>query len=169
MPGIILYMSKHGSTRQYAEWLAEETGFPLIDLKKENRPDLKGKDKVIIGSWILAGRMVAHGWMKKNWSKLEGKKVIVFSVSGDEPNEELRKKYMDASLPEAARGKVSFHSFQGRFRQEDQNIFIRKMLKFAARYENDGDLAKNMVLGVDGVRRENIRGILDDVASQHVH
>lgn len=27
MNGIILYTSKYGSTKRYADWLAEETGF----------------------------------------------------------------------------------------------------------------------------------------------
>lgn len=32
--GIILYKSKYGSTKKYAEWLAEECGFDLTGLRK---------------------------------------------------------------------------------------------------------------------------------------
>ena len=33
MQGIIIYKSKYGATRQYAEWLQSETGFELYDVK----------------------------------------------------------------------------------------------------------------------------------------
>jgi menaquinone-dependent protoporphyrinogen IX oxidase len=163
MKGVVLYISKCGSTKQYAEWIGEETGFPIIDLKKEKKPDLENLDTVVIGSWILAGKMVAHGWIKKNWPGIRDKKVIVFSVSGDVPDEEKRKKFLEASLPGEIGKMVSFHSLHGRFRKEDQNIFIRGMLNLAAKFEKDGNLANDMVIGVDGVKRENIKAILDDV------
>ncbi|MBN1389453.1 MAG: hypothetical protein JXA22_02310 [Candidatus Thermoplasmatota archaeon] len=163
MKGIILYMSKHGSTRQYADWISEETGFPAIDLKKDKRPDLKDIDVVIIGSWILSGRMVAHEWIGKNWHRIEKKNVIVFSVSCDVPDEELSKKFLDASFPYEIGNRISFHSFHGRFRKEDQNILLRGMLNFAAKWEKEGDLANNMVLGIDGVKRENIKELIDQI------
>jgi menaquinone-dependent protoporphyrinogen IX oxidase len=165
MRGIILYMSKKGSTKQYADWISEETGFPTIDLKNINKPDLKHIDIIIIGSWILAARMVAHGWIKKNWSKISDKNVIIFSVGGDEPNDELKKKYMDSSLPEDAKDRISFYTYQGRFRQEDQNVFLRGMLNLAVKFEKEDDLAQNMVKGVDGVKRENLDEMFDYIRS----
>ena len=34
MSGIILYKSKYGATRKYAEWLSERTGFSYIETDK---------------------------------------------------------------------------------------------------------------------------------------
>ena len=34
MNGVILYQSKYGATKRYAEWLSEETGFQCIEQKK---------------------------------------------------------------------------------------------------------------------------------------
>lgn len=34
MKGVIIYKSKYGSTRQYAEWICAETGFELFDVKQ---------------------------------------------------------------------------------------------------------------------------------------
>lgn len=34
MNGVILYQSKYGATKGYAEWLSEETGFQCIETKK---------------------------------------------------------------------------------------------------------------------------------------
>ncbi|MGA1873899.1 MAG: flavodoxin domain-containing protein [Thermoplasmatota archaeon] len=165
MKGIILFQSKHGSTRQYAEWIAEETGFPLIDLKQNVKPDLKDADILIIGSWVRAGKMISHGWIKKNWSSIQDKEVIVFAVGGDVPDEQIRKKVLDGSLPEGIKENISFYLLHGRFRQEDQNIFLRKMLNFAAKYDKEDELAQNMVKGVDGVKRDNLHDLFEKIRS----
>ena len=34
MNGMIIYKSKYGSTKKYAEWLSEETGFPCTPVEK---------------------------------------------------------------------------------------------------------------------------------------
>ena len=31
MNGIILFQSKYGATKKYAQWLSEETGFPCVE------------------------------------------------------------------------------------------------------------------------------------------
>ena len=34
MKGIIIYKSKYGSTKKYAEWLKEATGFEMVEADK---------------------------------------------------------------------------------------------------------------------------------------
>ena len=34
MDGVILYQSKYGAAKKYADWLAEETGYPCMETKK---------------------------------------------------------------------------------------------------------------------------------------
>ena len=34
MNGIILYQSKYGAAKKYADWLSEELGFPCMETKK---------------------------------------------------------------------------------------------------------------------------------------
>ena len=59
MSGIILYKSKYGATKQYADWIAERTGFSCI---KTDDADMK---KI-------------SSFLKKNIGKLKNKKTIVF-------------------------------------------------------------------------------------------
>ena len=46
--GIIIYQSKYGATRKYAEWLKEATGFDLAETKKADADMLSGCDTVIL-------------------------------------------------------------------------------------------------------------------------
>ena len=60
---IVIYTSKRGSTRQYAEWIAEDLGckaFPLSELKVKG-PDavnLYEYDCIIYGGWIRGSGIV---------------------------------------------------------------------------------------------------------------
>ena len=44
MKGIILYKSKYGATKRYAQWLSEETGFEIRENSKVRVSDVKEYD-----------------------------------------------------------------------------------------------------------------------------
>ena len=87
MKGIILYSSKYGSTKRYAEWLAEETGFDCVETKKAKIEDVKQYDTILLGGGIYASGIAGLSFLKKNITQLREKKVIVF-CDGASPYEE---------------------------------------------------------------------------------
>ena len=87
MKGIILYTSKYGATKRYAEWLAEETGFDCIETRKAKIEDVKQYDTILLGGGIYASGIAGLSFLKKNIDRLRGKKVIVF-CDGASPYEE---------------------------------------------------------------------------------
>ena len=86
MSGIILYKSKYGSTKKYAEWLAEETGFAMAETDKASIRDVSQYDTVILGGGVYASSIAGLSFLKKHWKSLSGKKVLVF-VCGASPYE----------------------------------------------------------------------------------
>ena len=46
--GIILYQSKYGSTKKYAQWLKEATGFEVMEVKKAKVDTINGYDTVVL-------------------------------------------------------------------------------------------------------------------------
>ena len=87
MKGIILYTSKYGSTKRYAEWLAEKTGFDCVETKKAKIEDVKQYDTILLGGGIYASGIAGLSFLKKNIAQLREKKVIVF-CDGASPYEE---------------------------------------------------------------------------------
>lgn len=87
MKGIILYTSKYGATKKYAEWIAEETGFDCIETKKAKIEEIKQYNTVILGGGIYASGIAGLSFLRKNISQLKGKKVIIF-CDGASPYEE---------------------------------------------------------------------------------
>lgn len=87
MNGAILYRSKYGAARQYAAWLSEETGFPMLDVRRADIRQLQKLDTVIFGGGVYASGLAGLSFLKKNIGALRGKRLVVFFV-GASPYEE---------------------------------------------------------------------------------
>lgn len=78
MKGIILYKSKYGTTKKYAGWLSEATGFEMLETSKATVAGLKDYDTIILGGGIYAHGIAGIAFLKKNFQALKDKKLIVF-------------------------------------------------------------------------------------------
>lgn len=85
--GIILYQTKYGATKKYADWLAFETGFDCMETKKAAVSRLEQYDTIIFGGGIYASGILGLSFLKKNISRISGKKIAVFCV-GASPYDE---------------------------------------------------------------------------------
>lgn len=84
---VILYQSKYGSTKKYAEWLAEELAGDLLETKKATAEQIAQYDVVILGGGIYASGIAGISFLKKHFEKIKDKKIIVFAV-GASPYDE---------------------------------------------------------------------------------
>ncbi len=87
MKGIILYQSKYGATKKYADRLSEETGFPCVETKKARIDEVSKYDVIVLGGGIYASGIAGLSFLKKHIDALNGKKIIVF-CDGASPYEE---------------------------------------------------------------------------------
>lgn len=85
--GIILYQSKYGATKKYADWLKEETGYDCIETKKATLSFVQAYDVIVLGGGVYASGIAGLQFLKKNINNLSGKKIAVFAV-GASPYDE---------------------------------------------------------------------------------
>ena len=78
MSGIILYKSKYGATKKYADWIAERTGFSCVETDDADIKKIVDYDVIILGGGIYASGISGLSFLKKNIGKLKGKKIILF-------------------------------------------------------------------------------------------
>ena len=78
--GIVLYQSKYGATKKYAEWLAGKTGFDCVELKKAEAWQVAEYETVVLGGGIYASGIAGLSFLRKNWERLREKKLAVFAV-----------------------------------------------------------------------------------------
>ena len=98
MTGIILYQSKYGAARKYANWLSEETGFACMETKKASISDVSGYDVIILGGGIYASGIAGLSFLKKHIDALKGKKIAVFCCGASPYDEEAFKQIVEHNL-----------------------------------------------------------------------
>lgn len=80
MKAIVIYKSKYGSTKQYAEWIAEELGCEAVEAKHIKPSELKKYDTVIYGGGLYAEIIAGVTLITKNTDMFSGKKLIVYTT-----------------------------------------------------------------------------------------
>lgn len=109
MKGIILYSSRYGSTRRYAEWLAEETGFDCRETKKAKIDDVREYDTVVLGGNIHASGIAGLPFLKKHIAQLQGKKIVVFCVGASPYDEKAFQQAAALNLKDSLAGLPCFY------------------------------------------------------------
>lgn len=82
MKTLVLYNSKTGFTKRYAEWLGDMAGCTVMPFDKGRTTDLATYDTIIFASWFHAGTIQKLNAFKK--MKLDGRNRIVM-VTGTAP------------------------------------------------------------------------------------
>ncbi len=128
MKGIIVYKSKYGATKKYAQWLREETGFDMIKVSDAKVVDLKKYEVLIFGGGIYASGIPVTSFLKKNIKALADKKIIVF-CDGASPYEEsafnaIRERVMIAELKD-----IPLYYCRGAFDLESMSFMDRNLCK----------------------------------------
>lgn len=80
MKTIVVYKTKYGSTKTYAEWIAEALDCRAVDAKEVKVDDLLPYDTIIYGGGLYAEVINGVSLITKNLDKLRGKKLIVYST-----------------------------------------------------------------------------------------
>lgn len=80
MNAVVVYRSKYGSTKAYAEWISEELGCDIFEYKEIKIDDLLKYDTIIYGGGLYAEVINGVYLLTKNMDKLKGKKIAVYST-----------------------------------------------------------------------------------------
>lgn len=70
---IVLYQSKYGATRKYAEWIAEALGCSAVETKKADVEQVREYDLIILGGGVYASGIASLSFLRKNYAQLKEK------------------------------------------------------------------------------------------------
>ena len=80
MKSIVIYKSKYGSTKTYAEWIASELSCEALDAKNIKADSLLEYDNIIYGGGLYAEIIAGVSLITKNIDKLKDKKIAVYTT-----------------------------------------------------------------------------------------
>ncbi|MBQ7954691.1 MAG: flavodoxin [Lachnospiraceae bacterium] len=131
--GIILYQSKYGATKKYAEWLKEATQFDCIETKSADIKKVQEYDVIILGGGVYASGIAGLSFLKKNIQNLKDKKIAVFCVGASPYDEDALAEGYKHNFKEALQGLPCFYC-RGAWNEDAMSFTDRtlcKMLKKA--------------------------------------
>jgi menaquinone-dependent protoporphyrinogen IX oxidase len=111
---LVLYHTKYGSTKQYAQWIAQDLGAELSPVLAYDPQKLASVDTVIFGASIRMGKLQQADFLRKHSPILLQKKLIIFSVSAAPPEDPEIRTYYENSVPENLRRHATFVALPGR-------------------------------------------------------
>lgn len=130
---IVVYKSKYGSTKKYAQWLAEELSCDLVENKKITADKLLNYDTIIYGGGLYAGGVNGINLVTNNLDKLSNKKLILFTCGlADTTNKEnidSIKNSISKILSKEMQDKIKVFHLRGSIDYKKLNFVHRAMMK----------------------------------------
>lgn len=96
MKQIIIYGSRYGSARRYAERLSEQANIPVVSYKK--MPDLSSMKTIIYLGGLYAGGVLGLAKTLRSFSFHRGQTLIIVTVGLADPKEPENRENIRASL-----------------------------------------------------------------------
>lgn len=81
----VIYESKYGSTKRYAEWIGRSLSCPVFPRKQFNPRSITRYNTIIYGGGLYAGGVSGIKFVIRNWNKLSNKNVILFTCGLADP------------------------------------------------------------------------------------
>lgn len=129
MKTIVIYNSKTGFTKRYAQWIAEAAGADCLELAAAKKKSLTAYDAIIFGGWACAGSISKFSWFKNNINKWEDKKLIVFCVGGSPIDNPEVGKFLKQTFHNPELKKVAAFYCPGGFNYEKMSASSKLMMK----------------------------------------
>lgn len=169
---VVIYKTKSGSTKKYAEFIKEELNADIFDLKDIKKINLNNYENIIFGGWVFAFKIMGLNKFKKYIKNLQNKKVVTFSVGmPDVSDQEYYNRILNLNKKELYG--IKLFNLRGAFNLDKAGFFIKFFLDIAKkdieyRIKNNQQISKddkffvdNFMSNKDFIKKENIKPIID--------
>ena len=147
MKKIVIYTSKTGFTKTYAQWIATELGCEARSLKEVDMTTLKAYDTVIYGGWVMGGMIMGLDKVQKAGVN----NLIVFATGMSAQCDGIKELILKQNMIESEK----FFYFEGGYAPDKVGFFGRMMIKMVT-----GSVSKKEVKSEDELRMlETAKGL----------
>jgi len=130
---LVVYHSKYGHTKKYAQWLAEELKADICNGKKLKRHLLSEYSAILFGSSMYAGTNKAASLIVKHFEQMKDKKVLLFTCGLADVNIELNiigiNKTLDKIITPEIRKKIKIFHIRGGIDYNKLSFLHKIMMK----------------------------------------
>lgn len=121
---VVIYKSKYGDTKQYAQWIAEDLGAQLFERSAVSPSDLQKYDLVIYGGGLYASGISGVDLVVKNHTK----NLVIFTVGLSNPKVTDYSETLNKNIPLELREKVKIFHLRGGIDYKKLGLVDRGMM-----------------------------------------
>lgn len=126
---VVIYKSKYGSTKKYAQWIAEETETDLFERSEIGPKKLAEYDTIIYGGGLYAGGIAGVSVITQNYEILKNKRIIIFTVGlASTDKGEVFYPIIEKNFPEKMRRNIKFFHLRGGIDYKELEIIHKIMM-----------------------------------------
>lgn len=173
----VVYTSKYGTTRQYAQWIAEETGADLYEQDGCSVKDLADYDILVFGGAIHAGGILGIRWLQKNFKHLADKKIVTFAVGLNVNDQAIQQECREINFVKKI-AELPCYFLRGGYDPSkasgmDKKLMgvVRKMIAGknpALMTESERELLEAIETGADYTDHQSIKELVDAIQKLHL-
>ncbi len=148
MNDIVIYKSKYGSTKAYAEWIATELGCDAVEVKSISIDDLVEYDTIVYGGGLYAEVIAGVSLITKNIDKLMDKKIVVYTtgITPLDCRDYYDKMVIEKNFKPDMLDKIKVYNFLGKMIIDELSLVhraaIKTLKKIMAGKENPTEMEK---------------------------
>ena len=138
MKTLVLYQTSTGSTKKYAEEIAQSVKADILPAKKFKKKLIPQYDTIVFGGWVMGGKIKGIDEFLSLWDLMSDKNVIVFSVGMSLPTKQARTDMISGNLLDMYH--LRFYMLRGSFEYNKlkfpYKLLFANSLRMIARDEN---------------------------------
>lgn len=125
----VIYKSKYGSTKKYAEWIANEVNGELFECSQVKVDNLLQYETIVFGGGLYASGINGISLITKNFEIIKNKNIIIFTVGlASTEDKEIFKPIIEKNCTEEMRKKIQFFHMRGGIDYKNLNFPHKTMM-----------------------------------------
>lgn len=173
MKVLVIYKSKTGFAKRYAEWIAEEVHGDIAEYSTVTTDMFNAYDAIIYGGGLYAVGINGVKLITKNLDKLTGKKVVVFATGASPSREKTLNEVRNKNFTPEQQKTIQIFYLRGGFDYNKLRPFdkiLMTLLKWNMKRKKELTPDERGLLAsydnpVDFTKKDNIREIVSYITS----
>lgn len=128
MKTLVIYKSKSGFTKKYAEWISQHFGTEIREASKVTVETLSTYDTLIYGGGLYAVGINGVKLITNNLKRLEDKNIVVFATGLSPTGKEVFNEVRNKNFTPEQQDKIRFFYLRGGFDYNKLTPFFKAVM-----------------------------------------
>lgn len=146
MKTVVLYKSKTGFTKKYAQWIAEALSADIYEVSRVNVNKVTEYNNIVYGGSLYAVGITGLKFIIKNFDILKDKRLVIFATGASPSSKQVIEEVTNKNFTAEQQKYIKFFYLRGGFDYKKLNFFdkfLMTLLKLKIKSKGKDKLTKD--------------------------